>query len=181
VRDPVQAMLNAIERDKGGVAVIWCLPDLGLRDWLVGEVESIVAADTAPIHVQDLEAALVEPSRLALLVPKDEREAVLDLDANRERLIETQRTQPIVLFLLRGGDGQRLLAAQPVSLASWIEGSDADPDELAQVDPRAEREAFQRDLGATPEGWLEGWREGSVPRTSENFRTAYRAMLLEVP
>lgn len=178
MRDPVQAMLNAIERDNGGVAVIWC-PDFGLRDWLVGEVESIVAGEAAPVRKDNVESALGEPMRMVLLVPHNEREVVLELDASRERLLETQRTQPIVLFLLRGGDGQRALAEGPASLASWIEGSDADPDELAQVDPKVEREDFERDVGETPEEWLEAWREGSRPRTSENFRTAYRAMLLE--
>lgn len=180
MRDPVQAMLNAIERDQGGVAVIWC-PDLGLRDWLVGEVESIVEADAAPVRRNDVEAALAEPSRLVLLVPTNERELVLDLDASRDRVLETKRTQPIVLFLLRNGDGQQALAQGPVSLASWIKGSDVDPDELAKIDPLAEREAFERELGASPETWLEGWRAGVHLRTSENFRTAYRAMLLEAP
>jgi hypothetical protein len=173
-------MINAIERDKGGIAVLWC-PDLGLRDWLVGEVESVAAADAKPIRKEDVEAALTEPSRLVLLVPHNERDVVLDLDARRDQLLEPQRSQPIVLFLIRGGDGQRALAGEAMSLASWIGGSDADPEALAQVDPKVEREAFQRDLGTTPEAWLEGWRSGSLPHTSENFRTAYRAMLLEVP
>ena len=180
MRDPVQAMINAIERDKGGVAVVWC-PDLGLRDWLVGEVESIASADAQPVRKDDVEPALAEPSRLILLIPQNEREVVLDLDASRDRLLETQRTQPIVLFLIRGGDGQRTLGAEAISLASWIGGSDADPDALAQVDPNAERVNFQHELGMTPEVWLDRWRSGSLPRTAENFRTAYRAMLLEAP
>lgn len=180
MRDPVQAMINAIERDKGGVAVMWC-PDLGLRDWLVGEVESIAAEDAQPIRKDDVESALAEPSRLVLLVPPNEREIVLDLDASRDRLLEAQRTQPIVLFLIRGGDGQRALGAEAMSLASWIGGSDADPDALAQVDLTAEREEFQRELGMTPEAWLDLWRGDSLPRTAENFRTSYRAMLLEAP
>lgn len=180
MRDPVQAMINAIERDKGGVAVIWC-PDLGLRDWLVGEVESVAAADAHPVRKEDVEAALAEPSRLVLLVPQNEYEVVLELDASRDRVLEAQRSQPIVLFLIRGGDGQRALAAEAMSLASWIGGSDADPDAIAHVDAKVEREAFEHDLGITPETWLEGWRKGSRPQTAENYRTAYRAMLLEAP
>lgn len=180
MRDPVQGMINAIARDKGGIAIVWC-PDLGLRDWLVGEVDSLAAPDANPIRKDGVEAALAEPSRLVLLVPENEREVVLELDASRDRLLEAQRSQPVVLFLIRGGDGQRALAAEAMSLASWVGGSDADPEALAQVDPNAEREAFQRDVGATPEQWLEGWRGGSRPHTSENFRTAYRAMLLEAP
>lgn len=180
MRDPVQSMINAIERDRGGVAVMWC-PDFGLRDWLVGEVESIAAADAQPVRKDDVESALAEPSRLVLLVPENEREVVLDLDASRDRLLEAQRSQPIVLFLIRGGDGQRTLGAEAMSLASWIGGSDADPDALAQIDPKAERENFQHELGMMPEVWLDGWRSNSLPRTGENFRTAYRAMLLEAP
>lgn len=180
MRDPVQAMINAIERDKGGVAIVWC-PDLGLRDWLVGEVESVAGAGANPVRLEDVEAALAEPSRMVLLVPRNERAVVLDLDGSRDRLLDAQRSQPVVLFLTRDGDGRRALAAEAMSLASWVGGSDADPDALAQVDANAERDAFQRELGTTPETWLEQWRRGSRPRTSENFRTAYRAMLLEAP
>lgn len=181
MRDPVQTMINAIERDKGGIAIVWC-PDLGLREWLVGEVESLAAPDANPVRKDDVEAALEEPSRLVLLVPNNEREVVLDLDASRDRLLEAPvRSQPIVLFLARNGDGQRALAAEAMSLASWVGGSDADPEAIAEVDPNAERDAFQRELGATPEQWLQGWRSGARPHTSENFRTAYRAMLLEAP
>ncbi len=180
MRDPVQSMINAIERDKGGIAVMWC-PDLGLRDWLVGEVESLASVDTRPVRKVDVEGALAEPSRLVLLIPENEREVVLDLDASRDRLLGTGRSQPVVLFLIRGSDGQRALAGEAMSLASWVGGSDADPDALAQIDPQAEGEAFLRDVGATPEQWLDRWRTGSLPQTSENFRTAYRAMLLEAP
>ncbi|MBM7115733.1 hypothetical protein [Archangium primigenium] len=179
MRDPVQAMINAIERDEGGVAIVWC-PDLGLREWLVGEVESLAAAGANPVRKDDVEGALTEPSRLVLLVPANEREVVLDLDASRDRLLEApRRTQPIVLFLVREGDGQRALAAEAMSLASWVGGSDADPDALAQIDVKEEREAFERDLGTSPEEWLKAWRVGAHPNTAENFRMAYRAMLLE--
>lgn len=182
MRDPVHALISAIERDKGGVAVVWC-PDFGLRDWLVGEVDSLVPAEADPIRLHDVAAALTEPSRLVLLVPTNEREVVLDLDASRDRLRgeEQGRTQPIVVFLLRDGDGKRALAEEAISLASWLRGSDADPEALAQVDPKVEREAFEHDLGTSPEAWLVAWRKGSRPQTAENFRTAYRAMLLEAP
>ncbi|MEO8900011.1 MAG: hypothetical protein ABI488_00445 [Polyangiaceae bacterium] len=170
-------MINAIERDKGGVAIMWC-PDLGLREWLVGEVESVAGADTNPVRKENVEAALAEPTRLVLLVPRDERSVVLDLDASRDRLLE-MRTQPIVLFLVRNSDGQRALAEEAMSLASWVGGSDADPESLAEVDPKAEREAFVREIGKSPEAWLKEWRDASLPHSAANFRTAYRAMLLE--
>ena len=43
---------------------------------------------------------------MVLLVPADEREVVLDLDASRDRLLEPARAHPVVLFLLRNGDGR---------------------------------------------------------------------------
>jgi len=157
MRDPIQALMTAMERDLGGVAVVWC-PDLGLREWLVGEVESLAPAGSDPAVVDGVEAALAQPKRLMLLVPGNDREVVLDLDASRDRLRseDAPRTQPIVLFLLRNGDGEKALATEAISLASWVSGSDADPDALAQVDARAEREAFEHEVGTTPEEWLAG-------------------------
>ena len=61
MRDPVQAMINAIERDRGGVAIVW-YPDLGLRDWLVGEVESLAPAGSHPVRKVDVESALAAPA-----------------------------------------------------------------------------------------------------------------------
>lgn len=179
MRDPVQAMINAIERDRGGVAIVW-YPDLGLRDWLVGEVESVAPAGSNPVRKESVEGALAAPASLVLLVPTGERDVVLDLDASRDRLLEPPgRSQPIVLFLLRGGDGQRTLAGEAMSLASWVGGSDADPEDIARIDVKRERASFEHDLGISPESWLKHWRGGAYPNTAESFRTAYRAMLLE--
>jgi hypothetical protein len=174
----MQAILNALDRDTGGIVVVWC-PDFGLREWLVGEVESVASADARPFRTETVEDALATPERLALLVPRSEREAVLDLDASRDRLLETQRSQPVVLFLLRNGDGQRALAESRASLASWIEGSDADPEMLAEVDPEAERAAFIDATGESPEEFLAKWRSGQIADTTANLGRAYRAMLLE--
>lgn len=180
MRDPIQALMNAIERDLGSVAVVWC-SDLGMRDWLVGEVDSLAPTGSSPILVHDVEAAISRPAQLALLVPDNERQTVLDLDASRDRLRgeEAPRAQPIVLFLLRGGDGERALAEEAVSLASWVGGNSADPEAIAQVDPELERAEFASTHGTTPERWLDGWREGKCLHTPENYRTAYRALLLE--
>ena len=38
--NPTQALISALERDLGGVAVVWC-PDLGLREQLIDEVEGL--------------------------------------------------------------------------------------------------------------------------------------------
>lgn len=178
MRDPIEAILNALDRDTGGVVVVWC-PDLGLREWLVEEVESVAAADARPFHTETVEAALAEPERLALLVPRSEREAVLDLDACRDRLLETQRKHPVVLFLLRDGDGQRALAESRASLASWIGGNAADPDALAEVDPVTERTAFVAATGESPEAFLAQWRAGKLTNDAQNLNLSYWASLLE--
>ncbi len=177
MRSPMDAIVNALDRDKGGVVIVWC-PDLGLREWLVGEVKSVAERDAQPFQPDTVDAALAEPCRMALLVPRDEREAMQDLDASRERLLEPERTQPIVLFLLRNGDGQRALEGLP-SLASWIEGSDADPDKLAEIDPVAERVAFIDAVGEPPEEFLAKWRAEQLPNDARNLSLSYWADLLE--
>lgn len=179
MRNATQSLLNAIDREAGGVAIVLC-PDFALRDWLVEQVESLIPDDAHAVRVSEVEAAFAEPTRLVLLIPKDEREAVLDLDASRDRiLLEPGRSHPIVLFLLRDGDGVRALANEAPSLRSWIGGSDADPEALAEIDLPRERTAFEREQGVTPEVWLARWRSGALPETASNFRTAHGAMLLE--
>lgn len=179
MRNAIQSLLNAIDRDPGGVAIVLC-PDFGLRDWLVEQVETLIPEGTSALRVSEVEAALAEPTRLVLLIPKDEREAVLDLDASRDRILqEPGRTQPIVLFLLRDGDGERTLANDAPSLRSWVGGSDADPEKLAEIDVPKERAAFETKHGVTPEAWLAQWRSGALPQNGENYRTAYDALLIE--
>lgn len=180
MRDPIRSTLGAIERDVGGIAIVWC-PDFGLRQWLVGEVESLVPSNRGAFRTASLEEALAAPDRLALWVPADETEAVLDLDGSRDRLRndERPRTQPIVLFLLRHGDGKDALERLTTSLWSITGGSDVDPEDLAEIDLPVERQLFEEDYGRTPEAWLEDWRKDAMPLTSENIGISYRAKLLE--
>lgn len=178
MRDPIGSLTGALQRDKGGLAIVWC-PDLGLRDWLIGEVESLAPRGARPIRVSSAEEAIGAPDRMVLLVPQDEREVVLDLDALRDQLLEHDRTFPVVLFLLRDGDGQRALAEDAPSLWSWAAGSDADPEAIAEIDLVVERAAFETRHGATPEAWLARWRAEEIARSAENLSAAYRAMLLE--
>ncbi len=178
MRNAVQSLLNAIDRESGGVAVIRC-PDLGLREWLVEQVESLVAETARALRAEDVEAALREPDQMVLLIPRNEREAVLDLDASRDRILESPaRSQPIVLFLLRDGDGERALVRDAPSLRSWVGGSDADPEALAEIDIARARAAFEAEHRTTPEKWLEGWRAGAHRMTAANFRTTFDASLL---
>lgn len=179
MRNAIQSLLNAVDRDSGGVAVVLC-PDFGLRDWLAEQVESLVPEEAYPLRVSNAEDAIAAPTRLALLLPENEREAVLDLDASRDRILHGPgRAHPIVLFLLRDGDGEHALAREAPSLRSWISGSDVDPEKLAEVDVPKERAAFAAKHGVTPESWLTQWRSGSLPQNGENYRTAYDALLIE--
>lgn len=180
MREVTETLLSALQRDEGGVAIVWC-PDLGLRDWIVSEVESLASPSARPFRTASVEEAIAEPERLSLLIPNDEKATVLDLDGSRDRLRGEShgRSQPIVLFLLRGGDGQRALAEHAPSLSSWAGGSDVDPEELAQIDPAAEREEFLERTGATPEAWLVPWRAGATARDGETYALAYWAALLE--
>jgi hypothetical protein len=116
---------------------------------------------------------------MALLVPSDEPAVVEELEGRRDQLLaDPPRTQPVILFLLRDGDGQVALAKAP-SLSSWVRGSDVDPDQIAEVDVTAERARFQAEVGQSVEDWLAAWRAGAIPRDGETFARAYWAALLE--
>lgn len=178
MREPGVALAGAIMRDEGGLAIVTC-PDLDLRDWLVREVESLLPGDADPFRTAAVAEALREPHRTALLIPVDEAEVVRDLDACRDQALDPPRTRPIVLFLLRHGDGHRTLALEAASAWSWAGGSDVDPELLAELDVDAERARFVEDTGADPETWLGPWRARQVPRTQENYARAFWALTLE--
>lgn len=175
--DHTAAILSALRRDRNGFAIIW-FPDYGLVEWLLAEVESLADPHAAPVQVTTVDEAHQHPDRLVLLVPDDEAEVVAELDARRDQFLDPPRSQPVVLFLMRGGDGQRALANAP-ALASVVRGSDPDPDAVAAIDPEVERAAFQADTGSTPEAWLVDWRAGQMPADPVNLARAYRALLLE--
>jgi hypothetical protein len=175
--NPVASIANAIDRDGGDGIVVVYYPDLGVRDWLVDEVESIAGADTS-MRTGDVREARARPDALVLLLPTNERAAVEDLDGMRDQFLEPKRRHPIVLFLLRDGEGARALREAP-SLASWIRGSDPDPELLAEVDVEAERSAFEKEAGASPEEWLARWRANEIPMETHTIVLSYRASLLE--
>lgn len=114
-----------------------------------------------------------------LLIPKDERKVVQDLDASCDRLLEPVRSRPIVLFLMRDGDGARTMASEAPSLWSWIGGRVSDPEMRAEIDVPRQRAAFEARHGSSPEAWLAWWRSGSLPKTAANFHTAHEAVFLE--
>lgn len=182
MRDPLDAIVGAIDRDPGGIAIIWSPQDIGIRDWLVGEVQRLAAA-RAPAVLQTVEDALALPDRLAIIVPRDEREAVLDLDASRELIFaeDAPRSAPLVLMLFRDGEGQRALS-EAASLRSLTKGSDPDPEALAEapghVDLVTERDAFTKRTGQTPEDWLQDWEADRLVRNAEHYSLAVLADFL---
>ena len=178
--NPTQALISAIERDRGGVAVIWC-PDLGHREWLIDEVAGLASPGARPIRTASVDEAIETPDRMVLLVPNDEEAVIDEVECRRDQLLaDPPRTQPVILFLLRDGDGRVALAKSP-SLSSWIGRSDVDPDRIAEVDAPGERARFQAEVGESVEAWLARWRAGDIPRDGETFARAYWAALLEQP
>ncbi len=177
MKNPTQALISAIERDLGGVAVVWC-PDLELRDWLIKEVGGLAQPDARPIRTASAVEAIQTPHQMVLLVPQDERPVVEALDGCRDQLLA--RTQPVILFLLRDGDGREALARAP-SLSSWVRGRDVDPDQIAEVDVSADRARFEDEVGQSVEDWLADWRAGRICRDGAAFARAYWAALLEHP
>lgn len=180
MREPGVALAGALERDEGGLAIVTC-PDLDLRDWLVREVESLVSTSARAFRTSSVREALDRPECMALLIPVDEVEVVRELDACRDQALEPPRTQPIVLFLLRHGDGHRTLAIEAPSAWSWAAGSDVDPEQMAELDVESERASFLGEFCVTPEEWLARWRRHEFKRTAENYARAFWAFSLERP
>jgi hypothetical protein len=178
--NPTQALIKAIERDRGGVAVVWC-PDFGLRDWLIDEVTGLAGPSATAFRTASVDEAIKTPHRMALLVPNDAQAVVEELEGRRDQLLaDPARTQPVVLFLLRDGDGRTALAKAP-SLSSWVRGREVDPDHLAEVDAASERAQFSVEVGTSVEDWLVAWRAGRISRNGETLARAYWAALLEQP
>jgi len=174
-------ILSALDRDLGGFAIIWSPDDLGLRDDLIEDVEEL-AFQRPMFRTHSVDQAIEHPHDLVLLIPDpgEEGEVVLDLDGSRDRIFSDahSRTQPIVLFLLRGGQGAASLEQCP-SLYSIVRGSDPDPSKHSQLDPDIARESFREHTGKTPEDWLIQWRSDTLSFTEDNLDLAYQALLLE--
>lgn len=172
--DPAEALWNAIHCGAPVVVVLYA--DLGLAEAAVAEVDSLGDPAWSSRRVSSVAEALTRhANELVLLVPTNEAESIADLEGGRDLFVD--RVAPVVLFLVRGGDGERALREAP-SLASWIRGSIVDPEELSRIDAVAEREKFLRQTAMTPEAWLEAHGGGELISTEDLGRT-YRARLLE--
>jgi hypothetical protein len=178
--DSSASLDSALRRDAGGIAVVYYATLEGLA-WNKADVRGLAPAGADPVEVADYESALAHPHRVVLLVPADEVGTVLDMDGGRDRVFSPDRTQPIVLFLLRGGDGDRALHAEATSLRSFVQGSEVDPDREDAVDLDAERRNFAQEAGLTPDAWLAAWAAGTLPATAENYRRAFSARWLVEP
>lgn len=178
MRESNQSLVGALERDVGGLAIVFC-PDLKRREQLVDEVASLASSSQPPLRTADVRTAIAAHDRLVLLIPGNEREVVLDLDGSREQTLEPPRTQPLVLFLMRDGDGSKALALEAPSVWSWASGNDVDPEALSEIDVEAERARFHERTGQTPEAWLARWRTGEIAQDAASYVLAYRAALLE--
>lgn len=173
--DPAEAISSALHRDPGVAVLVY--PDLWTRGWVESEAHSLAGRAVTVVASVD-EALRAPPDDLVLLIPPDEVAAVYALDGSRDRVLGLARTAPIVLFLLREGPGWRALYSDCPSLASWVSGSDPDPDALAQIDVEAERARFVAATGQEPEAWLAAWDAGAVERDGDGIARLHDALLL---
>lgn len=148
----------------------------GARERLIEEVKLLAPPEAAVRQTTSVEEAFTAEPAVLLLTPENERAAVELLEGGRELL--RNRTLPVVLFLLRGGEAQRTLAELP-ALSSWVSGVQIDPERVGGLDVEAERARFQEGAGCTPEEWLADYREGRIPDTLESMLRLHHALVLE--
>lgn len=173
--DPTAEVWNALNSGATPIVVVY-YPDLGVRREAVASVASIASPRWAIHETTSIMDALAHPDDLVFLLPDDELAAVEDLDGLRDAF--GARSLPMVLFLVRGGDGVRALPTT-LGLVGWIRGNDVDPDLAAEIDEKAERRVFEQLTGESVEAWLGRYRKGDVPTDARGLARTYRALLLE--
>ncbi|WP_224370175.1 hypothetical protein [Hyalangium versicolor] len=176
MRDASATLWRALRSGNPIIAVLY--EDAGLLEELVSEMESLLPIGSKVQRSSDVSASFQTPDAFLFLAPPDERQALLTLDGRRDALLD--RRSPVVLLLLRGGEGVQSLSDVP-GLSSWLQGNEIDPYRLQQIDPKHERESFEQQTGRSPEEWLVDYRAGRIPGTLENSLLATRAGLLENP
>ena len=143
----------------------------------VFETVSLVAPPEWRLQrTQDVEDAFRLSDTPLLLAVENEAAAIDALDGRRDQL--SDRSVPVILFLLKGGSGEGALRDAP-GLASWTRGQAFDP-EPEEIDVDEERTRFSEVTGLLPEAWLAAWRRGDIPDTLENNFLRQRALLLEL-
>lgn len=149
--------------------------DYEQRNELITELELLAPSGIQVLRVTTPDEAHSHPKALVLLTPPDEGATVLELDGRREQFVDRQ--VPLLLFLIRGGEGLRVLADAP-GLASWLNGSEVEPERLQNLDVAAETQAFIQRTGKNPTEWLAAYEAGTLPETFENILLTHRARLL---
>ena len=162
----------------GAPIVVILYEDAELREQLISEMELLAPEGRRIRRIRDVEEAFQDLDSILFLTPGDERKALRVLDGKREAMVE--RTTPLVVFLVRDGDGARGLDSAP-GLASWVQGKVIDPHRLEQIDLKSERERFHQETKLWPEEWLAQYRSGILPDTLENALMSCHAGLLEEP
>ncbi len=170
-------LATALDRAATGVVIV-LYPDEAARAGIVDDILSLLPSGAKSTRTASLQTALRVRDRVVFLLPEDEAAAVRDLDGNRERFLEPRRSAPVILFLLRGGTGEKELADAP-ALASWTRGVQIDPAKIATVDVDRERDVFAEKTRMSPEQWLAAWRAGDIPADGDSLALSYRASFLE--
>lgn len=147
------------------------------RDALLAQLPLFLDEGVAHAKTKSVEDLISKPDTALFFCPDDEPGALRALVGQREMLLD--RTQPAVLFLLRGGTAHRLLAdAQMAGLSSWLQGSIIDVHTLESIDESAGTKDFAELTGQSPAEWLRDWHRGALPDTLDNQLLYHRAVLL---
>ncbi len=147
---------------------------VGTLDDTIETVRLVAPTSWRPTRTTNVEDAFKKQDEPLLLTPDDEVSAILTLDGRREALVE--RSEPVVVFLLKGGSGEQSLRRAP-NLASWLRDGIFDP-EPAEIDVEQEQRRFVEVTGRSPRQWLDVWQRGEIPDTLDNNVLYQRALLL---
>lgn len=173
MRDATGALWKLVHTQTPMGLVIYS--DHSQRSELIQELELLVPSGLPVLRTSSVDEVSAHPDKLILLTPLDEAGAVLTLDGRREQFLN--RRVPMLLFLLRGGEGLKALSEAP-GLASWLNGSEVEPERLQSIDLESQTRAFLERTGKTPEAWLDSYKAGEIPETFENILLTHRARLL---
>lgn len=147
---------------------------IGTLNDTIETVQLVAPSSWQPTRTTDVEDAFRKQDEPLLLTPDDEVAAIMTLDGRREALVD--RTEPVILFILKGGGAEQALRWAP-NLAGWLRDAVFDP-EPAEIDLEQEQLRFAEETGRSPQQWLDAWRRGEIADTLDNNIIYQRAMLL---
>ncbi len=174
MHDALYEIANALEREPGGIVVIY-YRDRDALEWVLSDVRAV--SGQPGVLVSTVDEAIAHHDALVFLDGPNGAGLVRELAEKRDRVLEPPRQFPLVLFLLRGGSGTEELKFQP-ALASAVRGSDIDPDEASTIDVASGRSQFEAQTGVTPEAWLAEHQDETARTNAETLALYYRARLL---